>query len=178
MNESPPSPPSLPSLSPTLLSQFQSLPGGGRVLFKTVFHALWRWLWPLSRVDAVALAYAIPSLLDKMNPRLSALQFFMLCRLITLSGGGSSAVNTLDRPFNDAEGKHLIRLSQLGFIVRTSFDPAHPHRVRPSHITKTYISLTPSGISFYKLVVYRTRKAVNDDLYTLAMGRKRSSPDS
>lgn len=167
-----PPPPSLPTVSTVLLNQFKSISGGDVRLFKQVYLALWRWLWPISRFDSIALAYLIPGTLAQVTPRLTTYQWFTLCKLYFLTSGGGAAVNTRNYQFTTTEGQNITHLMRSGLLVRTTFDPAHPHAVKPSHINKTYISFTPYGLSFYKVVVKNVHKASHIDTYRLTVGHK------
>ena len=173
MKETIPDPPSLLTLSPSLLRKFRTLSGGDVRTFKQVFIALWRWLWPISRLNDLVLAYSIPSSLAQVNPSITLFEFFLVCKLYLLSGGGSQAVNTVNYTFSPGERQHLKRLKHLHLITRTSFDPLHPHLVRPSHINRTYISLTPSAITMYKAVMREVHRTSHNDLYLLSLGQKR-----
>lgn len=178
IDQEPPSPPSLPTVSSTLLTQFNTLSGGDVRLFKTVYMALWRWLWPVSRFDSITLAYLIPGVLASLSPRLTTYQWFTLCKLYTLSRGGAAAVNTRNYQFTPMEGQHITHMMRQGIVIRTSFDPAHPHLVKPSHINKTYISFTAPGISFYKAVVKEIHRTSYIDTYRSIVSHKTKGPDS
>jgi len=175
MNNQAPDPPSLLTLSPVLLRKFKTLSGGDVKTFKQMFIALWRWLWPISRFDVVLLAYNLPVVLDQALPHLTVHQYFMLAKLYLLSGGGSQAVNSRHYKFRGMENQHIKLLMRFGLLTRTSFDPAHPYLVKPSHINKTYISLTTSGIAFHKLVVKELHRLSHNDVYLLALGQKETS---
>lgn len=172
MNNELPPPPSLLTLSPSLLRKFHTLSGGDVRTYKQMFIALWRWLWPISRLESIGLVYNLPVVLGSLSPRLSAYEWFALSKLYLLTSGGATSVNTRSYPFSSAEYQLMLSLMKKGIIVRTSFDPAHPYLVRPQHINKTYISLTPSGIAFYKRVVVELHKLSHKDVYLLSLGAK------
>jgi hypothetical protein len=163
--------PSPPSLSSTLLTQFNTLSGGAGVrIFRTMYLHLWRYLWPVSRFDDVALAYTLPRVLGSLDPLLTLHQWFTLSKLHTLSRGGVDAVNTRSYPFTKVEGHHIARLIEHNMIRRTSFDPAHPHLVRPKHIQRTYISFTPSGLNYFRGVLREMYRTSHNDIYLLTIG--------
>lgn len=172
MKQQQPLPPSLPTVSPVLLTQFNTLSGGDVRLFKQVYMALWRWLWPLSRFDVITLGYLIPGVLASLSPRLTVQLWFMLSKLYYLTSGGGAAVDTRNYPFTKTEINYIGKLIKAGMINRTSFDPAHPHAVKPSHIVKTYISLTVPGITYYNAVVKEIHRTSHIDTYKLSVGRK------
>lgn len=172
MNSHSPDPPLLNTLSPSLLTQFNTLSAGGRRLFKQVYLAVWHHLWPVSRFDAVALAYSLPGTLNSLDPRLSVIQWFVLSRLYVLTSAGSQTIDSRNIQFSAWDRQVIQVLMQHQFVVRTSFDPAHPHAVKPSHITKTYITLTPSGLSFFRVVVKEINKQACKDSYLASVGSK------
>lgn len=176
MNNNNTSPPLLSTLSPSIQTMYTSCGGADRKTFKRLYLAVWRFLWPLSRYDAVVLAYAIPGVLKKLDaPGLCISDWFMLSRLFMLTSGGSHCVDSRNVPFTVWDREVIRTLMQLGYVIRTSFDPAHPRAVKPSHISKTYISLTPSGIAFFRVVVEKISRAVRDDTLNASTGRKRES---
>ena len=121
MNNQEPDPPTLLTLSPTLLRKFTTLSGGDVRTFKQVFIALWRWLWPISRLESISLVYNLPVVLGSLSPRLSVYQWFTLSKLYLLTSGGGGAVNTRNYQFRPMEGQHITQLMRLGVVVRTSF---------------------------------------------------------
>lgn len=167
-----PLPPSLPTVSLSLLNQFKSISGGDVRVFKQVYMALWRWLWPMSRFDSITLAYLVPGVLASLSPRLTVYQWFMLCKLYFLTSGGGAAVDSRNYPFSLTERNYISKLINAGLIRRTTFDPAHPHAVKPSHINNTFISFTVPGITFYKAVVKEIHRTSHIDTYKLSVGRK------
>lgn len=167
MNESVPPVPSLPVLSPSLLTTFGSLCGGGveRRLFKRLYIAVWHYLWPIRRMDEVAQAYTIPGALGLIKPSVSISQWFLLSRLWVLSGSGAVALDSRNYTFTSSQRHYVADLINMGLLIRTSFDPAAPHAVKPSHIQRTYISFTPAGVRYYRVVVKESNKRLMNDLY-------------
>jgi len=178
INQQSPSPPSLPTVSPLLLTTFNTLSGGDVRLFKQVYLAVWRFLWPVSRFDVITLAYLIPGTLAQVKPKITVYQWFMLCKLYFLTSGGGAAVDSCKYPFTTTELNYISKLINAGLIHRTTFDPAHPHAVKPSHINNTFISFTVPGITFYKAVVKEIHRTSHIDTYRLSVGRKTKGPDS
>lgn len=175
MDNSLPDPPPLHALSPSLLTKFRTLSGGDVRTFKQVFIALWRWLWPISRFDSITLAYSLPDVLAQVEPSLTVYEWFTLCKLYVLTGGGVTSLNTRNFPIEHNDKRRVKTMMNHKLLVRTSFDPAHPHLVRPSHINKTYISFTPLGIRFYKLVVKELHRLSYEDSYRLTLGTKENA---
>lgn len=164
MNKQPlPAIPPIPTISPSLLTAFGSLRGGGQRMWKALYGAVWRYLWPKSRLTDVALCYAIPVALKQSSPLLHNSQWFTLSKLWLCSDGGAQAVNTRQYPMNGDESKAIKIMMGHSLLVRTSFDPAHPYLVRPSHINKTYISFTTAGIAYYLAVVDLINKRAQSD---------------
>jgi hypothetical protein len=154
--------PSLPSLSSSLTSYFN---GGGVVdkkIFREMYTYLWSKLWPVGKVDPVSFGYAVSLIVPSFE--LVSGQFWLLSHLWVLSGGGVNAVNSMDHTFTRDENKHIIAFVKSGIVVRTSFDPARPHAVKPSFIHRTYISLTPPGVKLYKSMVHEVNKHVKNDI--------------
>ena len=178
IDQQPPSPPSLPTVSTVLFNQFNTLSGGDVRLFKTVYMALWRWLWPVSRFDVITLGYLIPGVLASLSPRVTVYQWFMLCKLYFLTSGGGGAVDSRNYPFTTTELNYISKLINAGMIRRTTFDPAHPHAVKPSYINNTFISFTVPGITYYRAVVKEIHRTSHIDTYRLSVGRKTKGPDS
>lgn len=168
----PPAPPTLPVLSPSLLTTFGSLSGGERRIFKRLYLALWRFLWPVSRLDGVALGYTIPRCLVELNPRLSISSWFMLSRLYILTGGGATAIDSRMIHFNSYDREVIRTLMNHKFVIRTSFDPEHPYLRKASHINLTYISLTPPGLSFFRVVVKKINQSAYLDTLAACTGPK------
>lgn len=159
-----PSPPLLSELSPSLLNEFGTLSGGQRA-FKTIFFAVWRYLWDFSRVDPVVQCYVIPKILKNSQPRLKLHEWYSLCRLYVLTSSGSVTIDSRNIEFSDVEtGNVFPALRKLGLITRTSFDPANPRAVKPKHINLTYISFTPVGKTFVRGVLKSIPVAVRNDL--------------
>lgn len=174
MNKLAPDPVLPPTLSPSLVTQFKALPGGGRSLFKRLYFGLWRYLWPVSRLDQIALAYPAAVILAQVN--LPPSRFWMLCRLWVLSSGGKIAVNSRHYPFDKHHRQYIADNIKLGYLVRTSFDPAHPHAVRPSHIQRTWISFTPAGVRFFKSVVQRINDYARKDVLSFIDASNEKEP--
>jgi len=177
MADLPPSPPSLPTVSQSIHEMFNTLRGGDVVLFKRIYLALWRYLWPLSRVDPVTLGYCSADCLAQVpgGSGVTVTDWHLLCKLYILSSGGKEAINGRNYPFRSGERHRIARLKDLGLVVRTSFDPAHPHLVKPKHISKSYISFTPSGIQFYKAVVQCIHKTAHKDILLLYSGTNKNT---
>ena len=168
-----PDPPLLPFLSTSLHTTYSSLRGGGeRSLFKRLYLAVWRYLWPISRIDPVALAYMIPDSLELNSTRLTVYEWFMLCRLIVLTDSGSHSIDTMFIKIRPSDYHTLRKLKSLGFITRTTFNPADPYGIKPSHITNHYITLNPSGVQYYRGVVKQISKLVHNDLFAASTGAK------
>jgi hypothetical protein len=165
--------PSLSVISPTVIKRFNSLSGGQKNLFKTVYLALWRYLYPFSKLDAVAYGYMLNTAL-KQYPmiKLNSHQFYTLARLWVLSAGGKQTVNRLNHVFKSNERCNIGYFKQMGLITVTSFDPAHPHLVRPQSISRSYLSFTPAGIKYYRGVVDKAVKLVRDDILNGMTGTK------
>ena len=178
MKEQTPSPPTLSSISPTLLTTFGSISGGGQRVFRTVFLALWRWLWPISRLDPMILAYLLPAALDQVEPNITLHQWFILSKLYFLSSGGAVAVNSHTYRFTSRERHVIPRLMDHGLIIRTTFNPADPYAIKPRSIQKTYISFTAVGVRYYKLVVKEVHRISHKDIYLLSLGMKEQGPNS
>jgi hypothetical protein len=166
-------PPSLSTLSPSVLTQFNALGGGQRGLFKTVFNALWRYLWPISKVDPVLLSYALPAALDGLKLR----QWVVLARLFMLTTAGSHAIDSRRCRFTGTEENIIPDLMRLGYIQRTSFDPASPHLIASRAIQKVYISFTPLGIRYVRGVLDRVNRGVRDDLAAYHHPKRQRGPD-
>lgn len=181
MDKTTPDPPSLYTLSPSILKTFTSLRGGQQTLFKALFMALWRYLWNIRRITPVAHCYALKSALMSLQPSLSVSQWFVLSKLYLFSEAGSLAIDS--RSLNIKPGsweiKCITSLSRLKFIRRTSFDPANPRLLSHRSNQKVFISFTPSGISFYGVVLKRLNDIVRDDLMNYQpLYNKKGQPDS
>jgi hypothetical protein len=174
MNKLAPDPVLPPSLSPALLSQFSALSGGGRSMFKRLYFALWRYLWPISRLDQIALAYPAPLILAQAN--LLPSDYWLLCRLWVLSSGGRIAVNSRYYPFTKVHRQIIADNIKRGYLVRTSFDPANPHAVRPSHIQRTWISFTPSGVRSFKSLLEQINNYARKDVLAFIDASNQKEP--
>lgn len=163
-NKSIPDPPSLAVLSPSILKTFTTLSGGPKQLFKTLFYALWRYLWPISRIDGVLHCYLLPLTLDQAPGNLTVYQWFLLCRLFMLTGGGSTPIDSRSVQFTKHEQNMIPGLIRTGLILRTSFDPAMVRYSSHRSIQKVFISFTPSGLAFIRGVLTGLNKALRNDL--------------
>ncbi len=167
-----PSPlPSLPVLSPQLHIKYNTLSGAvERRLFKSIYIAVWHYLWPVRRFDEVAQAYPLPGALDSLKPAVKLAQWFILSKLWMLSNSGAVAVDSRNHSFSRTESNYIGRLQAIGLLIRTSFDPAHPYAVKPIYIVKTYISFTPAGVHYYRGVVKKCNTMMMADLYPTLRG--------
>jgi hypothetical protein len=130
----------------------------------------------VSKIDTLGFGYAVPFVLAQEE--IHSGQFWMMSRLWVLSASGSQAVNTHHYKMDKTqEHKNIRSLVDLGFLIRTSFDPAHPYAVRPSHIQRTYISFTPAGVRYYKSVVEKVNRYVRDDVLRLAESVTKERPN-
>jgi hypothetical protein len=162
MDKSQVSPPNISVISPSLLKTYITLRGGARNVFKRLYYGVWSYLLPVSRLDVIAFSYAIPIVL-RDRPGITITMFSMMSRLWIYTVGGSVACNSVNYTFVSVDRRNISRLISLGFVKRTSFDPAHPYNIKPNYIQRTWISLTPEGISFYNGVVKQVYKIVQDD---------------
>ncbi len=173
MEVSVPPAPNLPILSPSLLTVFGSISGGAeRRLFKRLYIAVWHYLWPIRRMDEVSQAYTLPGALGSLKPSVSVYQWFLLSRLWVLSGGGAVAIDSRNHTFTSTERNMIANLIDHRLLIRTTFDPLAPHAVKPSHIVKTFISFTPLGVQFYRVVVKGCNKRLMNDLYPSLVSSK------
>jgi len=175
MNRPVPSSPSLSVSSSSLLTTFVTLSGGERRLFKRLYTALWHYLWPMSEFDAVSVVYTLPWVLNQSDPRITVHQWFALSRLYVLTNGGAVAFNNINKAFDTHERARLTQMIHLDLLLRTTFDPAQPHAVKPSHITRTYVSFTPTGVKYYNDTVKQINERAHIDIYhatTAATDRK------
>ena len=172
-----PSPsPSLPILSPSLHTKYSTLSGAvERRLFKSIYIAVWHYLWPVRRFNEVAQAYTLPGALDLIKPTVTVSQWFMLSKLWMLSGAGSVAVDSRNHSFTGTEINYIANLITHGLLIRTSFDPAAPYAVKPRHIQRTYISFTPSGVHYYGVVVKECDRLLMYDLYPALRNTKQKA---
>ena len=166
-NQQQPSPvPSLPTLSLSLFSKYNTLSGAvERRLFKSIYIAVWHYLRPVSSFVDIAQVYVVPGALQLIQPILTLTQWFMLSRLWILSSQGAVAVDSRNYSFGSTDRNVIANIKDHGLLIRTSFDPAAPYAVKPKHIQKTYISFTPSGIHYYRGVVKQCDRLLMLDLF-------------
>jgi hypothetical protein len=157
-------PPSLGSLSPSLLTSFGSLSTGARKLFLRLYRAVWNHLVPFSRLMDAAHLWDLPSLLSGLSPSISVHSFFMLSRLWLLTGAGASSVDVRALGLSSSEVKQVSMLVRSSLVSRSYFDPLHPHLSAFRSRQIVFISLTPAGITFYKLVLQALRDRSRADL--------------
>jgi hypothetical protein len=129
-------------------------------VFKRLFIALWRYLWPISRIDPLIWCYVLPDALGTLK----LTEWFVLCRVWVHTSGGANAIDSRLVKFDGNERTRLAKMIKLGYLVRSSFDPASPRLVSSRCINRVYISFTPSGIRFVRGVLQSISKAVRDDL--------------
>lgn len=156
----PPDPPSLLTLSPSLLTTFNTLRGGQRPVFRRLFIAVWHYLWPISKLDGVLFCAMLPKCLGEVRPH----QFFMLCRLYLLSDQGRQTIDRRNLVLRAGDLDFINQLKHLGFIRRTTFDPLAPHLITHRCNAPIFISFTPAGIAFVRGALKRISTAVRDDL--------------
>jgi hypothetical protein len=90
--------------------------------------------------------------------------FWFLARLWLLSDGAKGAINTCNHIFTHADTDTIVVMMKAGYLIRTSFDPAHPHNIKPSSIQRTWVSFTGSGVAYYLKLVERVNWRVRTDL--------------
>ena len=158
--------PSLPILSPSLHTKYNTLSGAvERRLFKSIYIAVWHYLWPVRRFDEISQAYTLPGALGSLQPTVTVSQWFMLSKLWVLTSAGAVAVNSRNYSFTNTDRNIIAKLQDHALLIRTSFDPAAPYAVKPSHIQRTYISFTPAGVHYFRGVVKECDRLMMYDLY-------------
>jgi len=177
MDKNTPDPPSLYDLSPSLQKAYVSLHGGAALLFRRLFIALWRYLWPVSRVSPVANSYVLPRLLKSLKPALTMSQWFMLCRLYIISGAGSLVVDSRQLKLSRFDLSCVYALEDHKLITRTRFDPLNPRLTSHRTTKPVFITFTPSGIAFYRGAINVINYAVmNDVMNYQPLSNKKGQP--
>ena len=167
MNDLPPDPPSLDILSPSsspsssLMKAFVS--SHNTIVFRRMFKALWRYLWPVSRVAAISHSYAVKAVLKKMQPVLTISHFYILGRLYLVSAGGSLTIDSRRIKLRSYESVCITDLCRHKLMHRTCFDPLHARLSSHRSTQKVFVSFTPAGIAFYRGVLRRVREYVMHD---------------
>jgi hypothetical protein len=159
-------PPALGTLSPSLLSSFLLLGAGARKLFIKLYSSVWAHLVPISRIDAGAYLFGLSLLLSNLTPSMSVHCFLMLCRFWLLSLAGSRSVDVRALGLKSHEVKQVSILVRAGILSRSYFDPLHPHLIAYRSRQLVFISFTPAGITYIKLVLHSLQRQSQDEIFS------------
>ena len=165
--------PSLSLLGGAVLKDFNSLHNGAKGVFRRLYLALYNWLVPQSKLEIFYMSNYINPALDQLNPKVSMYEFYLLARLYYLSGGGVHALDSRMIKFTTTENKYIRNLMKLGFITRSSFDPASPYLISNRCIQKVYLNLTMPGITFYNKLVVTVYNEAKMDLFALTQNQNK-----
>jgi hypothetical protein len=160
-----PDTPPPPLLSPSLLKEFYSSCGGrGKSLFRRLHSVLWEHLWGKSRLDALSIVYGLSVVLPALSV-VSLAEFFLMCRLWTLSDGGKLVIDSRSLGLSDSGRHQLVALHKAGIIDKTFFHPLHPDLIRYRSSHKVFILWTAEGRRLFRQIVRRVGDHARSDDY-------------
>lgn len=157
--------PSLGSLSTSLLSSFLSLGAGARRVFIRLYSAVWAHLVPISRVDAGVYLFGLVVLLSRLSPSISVHCWLVLSRFWLLSLSGSRSVDVRALGLSSSEIKQVSKLVSSGILRRSFFCPLHPHLAAYRSQQPVFVTFTPAGITFFKLVLRSLRDRSREEVF-------------